>query len=55
MLPTGTPVAGGPQLNYPNDFDITEGGVIIFSEPSTKWDDRRYMYSVLENSGDGRQ
>uniref|UniRef100_A0A914X8H6 Adipocyte plasma membrane-associated protein n=1 Tax=Plectus sambesii TaxID=2011161 RepID=A0A914X8H6_9BILA len=54
LLPTGSRVSDGPPLNYPNDFDVTDDGVIIFSESSTKWDDRRHLYSVLENSGDGR-
>jgi len=44
---------GGANLNFLNDLDIMKNGTVLFSD-SSKWDRRRFMYSLLENHGDGR-
>ncbi|KJH45934.1 strictosidine synthase [Dictyocaulus viviparus] len=43
-----------PPTRYLNDFDFLSDGQLVISESSTKFDDRDFIYDILEHRPNGR-
>jgi hypothetical protein len=41
-------------INFLNSIAMLDENTVLMTESSTKWDERRHMYIVLEAAGDGR-
>ena len=54
MVPTGHMV-GGRRLSFVNDLDVTQDGrKVYFTDSSSKWQRRDYLYLIMEATADGR-
>lgn len=54
MLPLSTKIGNVDNIKFMNDLDVTSDGVIYFSDSSTKFQRREFMYALLEGISDGR-
>lgn len=43
-----------PAFRYLNDFDFLPDGCLVISESSTKFDDRDFIYDLMEHRANGR-
>ena len=54
LVPTGHMV-GGRRLSFVNDLDVTQDGrKVYFTDSSSKWQRRDYLYLIMEATADGR-
>lgn len=53
LIPGGLVVDGRP-LTFLNDVVVLQNGTILFTDSSSKWDRRKFIFNLLEFSDDGR-
>ena len=54
MLLSSEKEIDGQKPRFLNDLDVDDSGAVYFSDSSTKWDRRRFLYLVFENKPLGR-
>lgn len=55
LVSTKTPIEG-QKLSFVNDLTVTrDGRKIYFTDSSSKWQRRDYLFLLMEGTDDGRQ
>jgi len=54
QLVAGGQMVDGRPLTFLNDVEVLQNGTIFFTDSSSKWDRRRFVFNLLEHSSDGR-